>query len=170
VDPSGPRKDHQRGERVGRATLEPMRTPEPEMVVLEPWVGPWSADDPDANYKAEIALYATQDPLSTLRALGDAIGVPVGALARYVLARYATSGSGGLLELGPSMVHRLWEPVEVAEGKGTDEARLIAYEQLRQMISWLRLPLIEDAGYPRSASPSNADSDAQPSGDEGSTE
>jgi len=147
-----------------------MRTPEPEMVVLEPWVGPWSADDPDANYKAEIALYATQDPLSTLRALGDAIGVPVGALARYVLARYATSGSGGLLELGPSMVHRLWEPVEVAEGKGTDEARLIAYEQLRQMISWLRLPLIEDAGYPRSASPSNADSDAQPSGDEGSTE
>jgi hypothetical protein len=37
-----------------------MRTPEPEMVVLEPWVGPWSADDPDANYKAAIALYATQ--------------------------------------------------------------------------------------------------------------
>jgi hypothetical protein len=125
-----------------------MRTPEPETLVLEPWAGPWAPDDPDANYKTEIALYSTQDPMRTLRALGEAIGVPVGAIARYVLARYATSGSGGLLELGPSMVHRLWEPIETAEAGGTDEDRLHAYEQLRQMISWLRLPLIEDAGYP----------------------
>lgn len=120
---------------------------EAQTVVLEPWTGPWAADDPDANFKAEIALYATSDPLSTLRDLGDAIGVPVGALARYVLARYATSGSGGLLELGPSMVHRLWEPVAAAEEAGTDEARLTAYDQLRQMLSWLRLPLVEAAGY-----------------------
>lgn len=125
-----------------------MPAPESETVVLQSWAGPWAPEDPDANYKAEIALYSTQDPMGTLRALGEAIDVPVGAIARYVLARYASSGSGGLLELGPSMVHRLWEPIEAAERGGTDEDRLRAYEQLRQMISWLRLPLIEDAGYP----------------------
>lgn len=119
-----------------------------EVVVLEAWTGPWSPDDPDANYKADIALYAHQDPMSTIRALGEAIGVPSGAIARYVLARYATSGSGGLLELGPSMVHRLWEPIERAEGAGDDASRLRAYDQLRQMVSWLRLPLVEGAGYP----------------------
>lgn len=118
-----------------------------ETIELEPWSGPWAADDPDANYKAEIALYARADPMSTIRALADAIGLPAGAIARYVLARYATSGSGGLLELGPSMVHRLWEPIARAEEAGDDDARLLAYHQLRQMVSWLRLPLVEDAGY-----------------------
>jgi hypothetical protein len=120
---------------------------EPETITLDIWTGPWADDDPDANYKAEIALYAGQDPLATLRPLSEAIGVPVGAIARYVLARYATSGSGGLLELGPSMVHRLWEPLARAEQEGTDSARLAAFDQIRQMLSWLRLPLVEDAGY-----------------------
>ncbi len=32
------------------------------------------------------------------------MGVPDGALVSYVLAKYATGGSGGLLELGPTMV------------------------------------------------------------------
>jgi hypothetical protein len=110
-------------------------------------VGPWAPDDPDANFKADVALYARADPMATLRALGRAVGVPVGAIVRYVLARYATSGSGGLLELGPSMVHRLWEPIAVAEQHGTNDARLAAYDQLRQMISWLHLPLTDSAGY-----------------------
>jgi hypothetical protein len=35
------------------------------------------------------------------------------------------------------MVHRLWAALEKAEKLGTDDARLDAYEQLRQMISWL---------------------------------
>jgi uncharacterized protein DUF6027 len=125
-----------------------MDVPTEETVVLEAWTGPWDPDDPDANYKAEIALYATQDPLQTLRGLSEAIDVPVGAIARYVLARYATSGSGGLLELGPSMVHRLWAPIKEAEASGTDQARLEAYDQLRQIISWLRVPLNSDGGYP----------------------
>lgn len=143
------------------ATLGRVPLPEPETVVLEPWFGPWSPDDPDANYKAEIALYSHQDPMVTLRALSDAIGVPVGAIVRYVLTRYATSGSGGLLELGPSMVHRLWEPIETAEAKGTDDARLRAYDQLRQMVSWLRLPLVEDAGYSAPEGPAPADPSAR---------
>ena len=120
---------------------------EPPVVRLEPYEGPWADDDPDANFKAEVALYARVDPLTTVRNLSRSLGVPEGALVRYVLARWATGGSGGLLELGPSMVHRLWAVVEQAEEAGTDEARLAAYEQLRQMVSWLRLPLVERAGY-----------------------
>jgi hypothetical protein len=116
-------------------------------VRLERYTGPWADDDPDANFKAEVALYARADPLVTVRNLARNLDIPEGALVRYVLARWATAGSAGLLELGPSMVHRLWGVVESAEAEGTDAARLGAYEQLRQMISWLRLPLVEGAGY-----------------------
>ena len=120
--------------------------PEPT-VTLERWDGPWPADDPDANFKTEIALYANVDPLSTIAALAGNIGVPVGALCRYVLARWATGGSGAALELGPSMVGRLAEVCERAETAGTDDARLAAYDQLRQMIEWVRLSFTDDAGY-----------------------
>lgn len=118
-----------------------------ETVVLERYFGPWDADDPDANFKADVALYASAEPMATVRMLAGNLGLSEGAIVRYVLARYATGGSGGLLEVGPSMVHRLWEPVERAEEAGTDAARLAAYDQLRQMIGWLRLPLTGEAGY-----------------------
>ena len=116
---------------------------------MSPWVGPWSDDDPDANFKADVALYAHVDPLETIANLARALNIPEGAIVHYVLAKWASAGSGGLLELGPSMVHRLWEPIEAAEAAGTDAARGRAYEQLRQMLSWIRLPLVEpeSAGY-----------------------
>jgi len=88
--------------------------------------------------------------MATISRLAAAMGIPEGAVVHYVLAKWASAGSGGLLELGASMVHRLWAPIEKAEGVGTDVARLEAYEQLRQMISWLRLPLVgdeADSGY-----------------------
>ncbi|HWD25057.1 MAG TPA: DUF6027 family protein [Acidimicrobiales bacterium] len=113
-----------------------------ESVPIEPWSGPCATNDPNANFKADVALYARMDPMTTITGLADAVGLPVGALVHYVLARYATTGSGGLLELGPSMVHRLWEPVERAE-HGDDDSRLAAYAQLREMISWLRAPLVD---------------------------
>jgi hypothetical protein len=115
------------------------------VVRLERWTGPWADDDPDANFKAEVALYALVDPLTTIEGLGASIGVPVGALCRYVLGRWATGGSGGALELGPSMVQRMWEACARAEADGTDASRLAAYDQLRQMVSWLRLPFEGDA-------------------------
>lgn len=123
---------------------------EPRMVALVRWQGPWAEDDPDANFKTDIALYAKVDPMTTISRLASAIGVPEGAVVHYVLAKWASGGSGALLELGPTMVHRLWAPIEEAEASATDEARLIAYEQLRSMISWLRVPLTEDgdaSGY-----------------------
>jgi hypothetical protein len=110
-------------------------------IVLSGWRGPWSSDDPDANFKADIALYALVDPLSTLRNLSAATGVPLGALCHYVLAKWATGGSGGLLELGPTMTRRLGGVCDAAEAAGTDDARLTAYAQLRDMLAWLRIPL-----------------------------
>ncbi|MCE0767553.1 DUF6027 family protein [Pseudonocardia kujensis] len=119
-----------------------------EWVRLERYDGPWEPDDPDANFKAEVADYGRLDPLHTLRGLSAHTGVPVGALARYVLARFATTGSGGLLELGPAMVERLREPVRRAEAEGTDEARLAAYRELAALLGWLGAPLDDPDLYP----------------------
>ena len=110
-------------------------------VHLIAWDGPWADDDPDANFKREVALYSKLDPLATIERLGANIDVPVGAIARYVLAKFATSGSGALLELGPQAITKLASFIDEAEAAGTDEARLTAYDALRQFISWLRFPL-----------------------------
>jgi hypothetical protein len=110
-------------------------------VVLQAWTEPPSADDPDANFKIDLALYAHVDPLATIRTLSENLHVPVGALCHYVLAKWATGGSGGLLELGPTMTRRLNDVCDHAEAESTDIARLAAYEQLRQMLDWLRHPL-----------------------------
>jgi hypothetical protein len=120
---------------------------EEPVVRLERYEGPWADDDPDANFKADVALYANVDPLSTIANLSRAIDVPVGALCRYVLAKWATGGSGGLLELGPTMTRRLAAVCDEADAAGTDEARLAAYAQLRDMIMWLRHPLDEPDVY-----------------------
>jgi hypothetical protein len=39
------------------------------------------------------------------------------------------------------MTHRLADVCDRAEGEGTDDARLAAYAQLRDMLAWLRQPL-----------------------------
>jgi hypothetical protein len=114
---------------------------EARVVELTGWSGPWADDDPDANFKRDVALYAHVDPLATIRNLGAALDIPVGALCHYVLAKWATEGSGGLLELGPRMVRRLAAVCDEADAAGTDAARLAAYERLRGLIAWLQLPL-----------------------------
>lgn len=119
-------------------------------ITLIRWRGPWAEDDPDANFKTDVALYANVDPMTTIQRLANALNVPEGAIVQYVLAKWASGGSGGLLELGPTMVHRLWAPIEEAESDDTDGARLRAYEQLRGIVSWLRIPLTEEgdaSGY-----------------------
>jgi 8-oxo-dGTP pyrophosphatase MutT (NUDIX family) len=107
------------------------------VVRLRPWSGPWPGDDPDANLKVDVAAYSQTDPLATLTNLARSIDVPVGALVRYVLARWASGGSEGLLELGPSTVERMRAEVQRAEDTASDAARLQAYEVLRQQVSWL---------------------------------
>jgi uncharacterized protein DUF6027 len=112
-----------------------------ETITLEGWRGPWPDDDKDANLKADIALYSHVDPLRTVRGLSDSISVPVGAIVHYVLARWASEGASGLLELGPTMSRRLLKVCTDANTDGSDAARLAAYGQLSQMISWLNYPL-----------------------------
>jgi SAM-dependent methyltransferase len=111
------------------------------MIELTAWSGPWADDDPDANFKADVALYSHGDPLHTLRGLSASTGVPVGSLVRYVLARWASEGASGLLELGPTMTRRLHDVCQQALADGSDQARLAAFDQLSRMISWLHFPL-----------------------------
>ena len=125
-----------------------MPEPDDPTVRLERWGGPISSDDPDANFKREVAAYSQQDPLLTLGNMARNLDVPVGALARYVLSRWAAAGSEALLEIGPSVVDRMSAAVAQAEREGTDAGRLEAYDQLRQMISWLRTPLDDPSVNP----------------------
>ena len=120
---------------------------DPPVLRLDRWRGPWPADDPDAVFKEEVAAYGRLDPLQTLEGMSANLDIPVGALARYVLAKWATAGSEGLLHLGSTTVERMWSVCEEAEATGTDDARLAAYRSLSGMIRWLRLPLHESAGY-----------------------
>ena len=97
-----------------------------------------SLPDPFADLKADVAAFTVHDPLRTLEGLSQASGIPVGALARYVLAKWATGGNEALLELGTSGVDQLVRAIDDAEAAGSDAARLDAYHAMRQMIAWLR--------------------------------
>jgi hypothetical protein len=120
---------------------------DPPIVELVRWTGPWPDDDPNGVFKDEVVEYGRLDPLHTLEGMSASLEVPIGALARYVLAKWATAGSEGLLHLGSTAVERMWAACQTAEAADTDEARLEAYESLRGMVSWLRIPLHEPAGY-----------------------
>ena len=109
-------------------------------VTLIRWSGPWADDDPHANFKDDVAAYRVVDPLETLEGASRSMDIPVGALARYVLAKWATGGSEGMLQTGGTTVARMHQTCLDAEDAGTDEARLEAYDQLRQMVSWLHAP------------------------------
>jgi hypothetical protein len=117
-------------------------------ITLTRWRDPIDEDDRHANFKSDVQLYGLLDPLVTIRGMSANLDIPTGAIARYVLAKWATGGSGGLLELGPVMTRRLWEPIAAAEREDSDERRLAAYHQLRQMISWLNVPLDDPTVYP----------------------
>jgi hypothetical protein len=117
-------------------------------VSLVRWDGDWPDDDPFADLKADVAAYGHVDPLGTIEGLSDASGVPVGALVRYVLARWAAGGAEGILELGVGGVDHLARQVEEAEQRGTDAARLEAYAAVRDVVGWLRAGIDPDGGHP----------------------
>ncbi len=117
-------------------------------ITLERWDGPWPDDDPDANFKREVALYGKLDPLATIANVSANLDIPVGALCRYVLAKWTAAGAEALLSLGPTALSRLWHTVERAEADGSDAARLAAYEELRAQISWLQAGFDDPDAYP----------------------
>lgn len=94
-----------------------------------------------ANFHAEVAASALLDPMPALRNLAEFVGLPLGAVCHHALVRWTSAGSDALLELGPSWVRRLNEPVSTAEQAGTDEARLAAYTELAGILSWLAAAL-----------------------------
>jgi Family of unknown function (DUF6027) len=116
----------------------------PDQLSLERWTGPFADNDPHGNFKREVAAGALVDPLPTLQNLADYVGLPVGAVARHALVKWTSAGSDALLEVGPTWVRRLVEPVQRAEAAGTDTARLAAYEELRGLLGWLAAGLDED--------------------------
>ena len=111
---------------------------------LARYEGPWSDDDPDANFKAQVAEYTRNDPWPTIQTLSRNTGIPESALVRYILVRWTAEGSEALLALGPRLVEQLWDVTQTAEAHDTVDARLAAYTKLRQMLSWLRVPLQPD--------------------------
>jgi len=117
------------------------------LVDLSPWSGSWPDDDKDANFKHDVALYAKLDPLHTITNLSNATGVPVGAICRYVLAKWASAGAEALMTLGPTALDRITATIDEAESTGTDQARLAAYENLKAQLSWLRVPLDDPSVY-----------------------
>jgi hypothetical protein len=122
-----------------------MSQPEPDadVVVLERWTGPVDDGDPHANFKRDVAAGALVDPLPTLRNLASYVGLPLGAVCRHGLVKWASAGSDALLEVGPAWIRRLEAPLARAEAAGTDEARLAAYHELRGLLGWLAAGLDE---------------------------
>ena len=112
-------------------------------VILEPFDWQWDETDKDANFKQEVAMYSPVDPMPTIETMSRNLGIPVGAIVRYILSRWASSGSASLLEVGPRVVRQMAEIVDHAESEGDAEAKLQAYEKLAQIISWLNVPLTD---------------------------
>ena len=110
-------------------------------VVLHPFRGSWPPGDKDANFKDEVANYSRVDPMTTLDNMSRNLDIPVGALARYILVKWAASGSEGLMEIGPIVVRQMQDLVDKAEALDSDEARLQAFHALKQIVSWLKVPL-----------------------------
>jgi uncharacterized protein DUF6027 len=115
--------------------------PKGQTVTLEPYLGQWPPDDPDAGFRQMVAEYSAIDPMPTLEELGRRKGIPIGALVAFVLARYCASGSEALLYMGPVVVRQMDEVVRKAETSGSDSARLDAYRALAAIVSWLKVPL-----------------------------
>ena len=76
---------------------------------IEPFRGSWAADDRHANFKAEVACYTVADPMPTLQNLSAGTGIPVGCLVRYVLVKYAASGSEAVMALDPIVFRQMRE-------------------------------------------------------------
>jgi len=105
---------------------------------LYPYTDSWEEYDPDANFKADVALYTVVDPLPTIEGLSRNTGIPMPCLIRYILVKYATSNADALLAMGPLVIHQMEQQIASAEADGSDQARLKAYDALRQIVSWLR--------------------------------
>jgi len=110
-------------------------------ITLEPYAGSWPNDDPDAGFRSAVAEYSSVDGLATLDVLSHNKDIPIGALVAFIVGQYSASGSAALMEIGPRVIGQMDGIVSKAESVATDEARLEAYESLKAIVSWLKVPL-----------------------------
>jgi hypothetical protein len=127
-------------ERMGR---DPAAGRRRDHVWLE--VFDWHQDeaDRDAKFKQEVAAYTLGNPMHTIETMSRNLGIPIGAIVKYVPVKWASSGSTSILEIGPRGVEQMAQMVADAEAAGTDEARLAAYRKLSEVISRLNVPLAD---------------------------
>ena len=117
-------------------------------VSLEVFDWQWDEEDKDANFKQEVATYSQADPMSTIETMSRNLHIPVGAIVRYILVKWAASGGTALLEIGPRVVREMAEIVARAESTSSDQERLAAYRKLSGIISWLNVPLTDPEWRP----------------------
>jgi len=110
-------------------------------ITLEPYTATWSDDDPDAGFRMMVAEYSALDGLATLEVLARNKNIPTGAVIAFIVGHYSASGSATLLEIGPRVIGQMDSIVHGAESANTDEARISAYESLKAIVSWLKVPL-----------------------------
>ena len=108
---------------------------------LQSFTDPIDDADPDPHFKREVAFYSAVDPMPTLESMSTHMQIPVGALARYILVKWATSGNEGIMEIGPRVIRQMVDIVEEAERHASSEARLQAYGKLSDVISLLNSSL-----------------------------
>ena len=108
-----------------------------QTVSLERFTDDISPHDPNANFKRDVASYTSIDPMPTIEGMSRNLGLPISVIVRYVLVKWATSGSEGVMEIGPRVVRQMSDIVEEAERNGHDSDRFQAYTKLVQIISWL---------------------------------
>ena len=117
-------------------------------VTLEAFEWLWDETDKDAIFKQEVADYSRVDPMPTIETMNRNLHIPIGCIVRYILVKWAASGSLGLLEIGPRVVGQMAEFVNAAESTGTDQARLEAYRKVSRIVSWLNVPLSDPKWRP----------------------
>ena len=105
--------------------------------------------DEHAAYKHAVVGSGLVDPVATLVGLHEATGVPVGALARHVLAEWASAGSAALLGTGVDVVADLVAAADAVDAAPQGLARDEAWAALRGRIRWLATGLVDPAAtYP----------------------
>ncbi|HCE76618.1 MAG TPA: hypothetical protein DEP04_08325 [Dehalococcoidia bacterium] len=115
-------------------------------IKLEQFIWDSNPSDKDNNFKNDVALYTQENPLPTLNRLSNNLNIPIGSIVRYIVCKWAMSGSESLLDLGPDMVKEIAGIFDAAEALGNDEERLKAYHSVKAIISWMKVPL-EDPDY-----------------------
>ena len=115
-------------------------------IKLEQFIWDSNPSDKDNNFKNDVALYTQENPLPTLNRLSNNLNIPIGSIVRYIVCKWAMSGSESLLDLGPDMVKEIAGIFDAAEVLDNDEERLKAYHSVKAIISWMKVPL-EDPDY-----------------------